>query len=130
MADQYGLGNLSGATLENLVGQWAAKDSTNAVAWIKDRPAGEQRDRMFANVAMGLAQTSPSQAAEMAVTQIPAGNIQDDAVTSVVYQWARSDLSGAKAWVEQFPEGTLRDRALNELKGIEQYQQQANAPKP
>jgi hypothetical protein len=30
-------------------------------------------------------------------------------------------MTGASAWVEQFPEAAIRDRALDELAGIEKY---------
>jgi len=125
LADQYELGKLPGATLENLVQQWAAQDVTTATAWVKERPAGEQKEQMLMRLAMVIAETSPAEAAQLVVNQIPEGSVQTEAAISVVHQWARRDLSGARAWVELFPEGPLRERALNELKGIEQYQQAA-----
>jgi hypothetical protein len=130
MADQIGLGNLPGATLENLVQQWAARDLTTAEAWVNERPAGEEKDKLFSRIAMVLAESSPAEAARMVVDQIPAGDTQTEAVVSVLYQWAKSDLPGARAWVQLFPEGPLRERALNELKGAETYQNTASQLKP
>lgn len=121
LADQKDLGKLPGGILQNLVQQWAAKDLDSAVAWVNERPAGKEKDQMLSRVAMVLAETSPAKAAQMVVDQIPAGDTQTEAVISVVYQWANRDLPGARAWVERFPEGQLRDRALNELKGVEEY---------
>lgn len=126
MADQNGLGNLPGAILQNLVQQWAAKDFPAALAWANERPAGEEKDQMFSRISFVMAETDPAKAAQMVVDQIPAGNTQTEAAISVLYQWAKRDLKGARAWVDLFPESPLRERALNELKGMEQYQQ-ANA---
>ena len=123
LADGYGLSEVPGVPLENLVQQWTAQDADAAAAWVEARPASEQKSRMFMRVAMIVAETSPAEAAQMVVDRIPEGGIQTEAAVSVVYQWAKRDLQGARAWVELFPEGPLRERALNELKGIEQYRQ-------
>lgn len=123
LADQYGLGKLPGATLENLVQQWAERDLTTAIEWVEGRPAGEQKNQMLTRVAMVVAETAPADAAQMVVSQISEGNVRTEAAVSIVYQWARRDLPGARAWVDAFPEGPLRERVSNELKGIEQYLQ-------
>lgn len=122
LADHYGLGEQQGAPLENLVMQWAAKDLESVTAWVGERPEGVQKDAMLARVAMVMAKTSPAEAAEMVATRLPEGEAQTESVISIVHQWAVRDLPGARAWAGLFPEGPLRDRALGELKGIEQYQ--------
>jgi DNA-binding transcriptional regulator YbjK len=123
LADQYGLGKLPGETLENLVQQWAERDLTTAIEWVEGRPGDEQKNHMLMRVAMVVAETSPAEAAQMVVSQISEGDVRTEAVVSIVYQWARRDLPGASAWVDAFPEGPLRERVSNELKGIEQYSQ-------
>jgi len=130
MADQSGLGNLPGAPLENLVSQWAAKDLTTALAWVNERSPGVEKDMMLSRVAVVLAETTPAQAAQMVADQIPAGDIQTEAAISILYHWARRDLPGAHAWVQLFPEGPVRERALNELKGLEAYQHAASQINP
>jgi hypothetical protein len=127
LADHYGLGELPGAPLESLVMQWAVKDLTSATAWVKDRPEGERKNDLLARVAMVMARTSPAEAAEMVATQLPEGNAQTESVISVLHQWAIRDLPEARAWTELFPEGQLRERALGELKGVEQYQRAASS---
>lgn len=129
MADHYGLDGQPGAPLENLVMQWAVKDLTSATAWVKARPGGEQKNDMLARVAMVMAKTSPAEAAEMVATQLPEGNAQTESVISIIHQWAMSDFPGARAWTELFPEGQLRERALGELDGIEQYQRASSESK-
>jgi hypothetical protein len=130
VADVIGLGHQPGAILENLVHQWATKDPTAALAWVSERPVGEEKDKMFSRVAIVLADTSPAKAARLVLDQIPAGEIQNEAVISVLYQWTKRDLPEARAWVELFPESPLRERALHEVNGAEKYQSAANQPQP
>lgn len=125
LADQYGLEKLPGAPLENLMMQWAVKDLPSAMAWVKERPDGGQKNDMLARVAMVMARTSPAEAAQMAATQLPEGDAQTESVISIIHQWATRDLPAARDWTELFPEGPLRERAMGELKGIEQYQSSA-----
>lgn len=122
LADHHGLGDLPGATLENLVMQWALKDLTSATDWAKELPDGDRKDEMLARVAMVMAKTSPAEAAAMVATQLPEGSARTESVISVIHQWAMRDFPGARAWAELFPEGPLRERALGELNGIDQYQ--------
>ena len=56
------------------------------------------------------------------VKQIPPGLTQTEAAIMVVHQWALRDPAGAASWVESFPEGPIRDRAVNELKGLARLQ--------
>jgi hypothetical protein len=129
LADQYQLEEQQGAPLENLAMQWAVKDLTSAIAWVKERPEGPQKDAMLARVAMVMAKTSPAEAAEMVATQLPEGEAQTESVISIIHQWAVRDLPGARAWTGLFPEGPLRERALGELQGIEQYQSASDQSK-
>jgi hypothetical protein len=123
VAAQHNLNTAPGAIMEDLVQQWAARDLPSAMEWIKEFPAGEQRDNMYARLALVQSKTAPEEAAEMVVRQIPPGPIQDEAAMSVVHQWATHDMAGATAWVERFPPGAFHDRAEKELAGIAAYQQ-------
>jgi hypothetical protein len=80
---------------------------------------------LLARLAMVMAKTAPADTARMVAEQISVGNIQNEAAISVVYQWAQTDPSAARVWVNLFPDGFLRTRALNELTNI-QNQQVAN----
>jgi hypothetical protein len=115
LAGRMELGDFGGPAVENLVQQWALKDPSSALNWALARDPGEGRDQMLSRVALVLAKTSPADAANMVVKEIPAGDAQSEAVISVLSQWGRSDPKGAQAWAELFPEGPLRDRAMNEL---------------
>ena len=115
MADKLGLRD--DGVLENLTAQWAARDGAAALTWVYQRPAGRDRDRLMQRIAIAGAQTDPAWAARLVVEQIPTGPEQAEAVISVVNQWAGRDPVGAAAWVDDFPPGVLRDRALGELPG-------------
>jgi hypothetical protein len=67
------------------------------------------------HVALVWSKSDPAEAARLILDQIPAGDHQNEAVISVVYQWALQDKKEARAWVQLFPEGALRQRALNEI---------------
>ncbi len=107
---------------DNLAQQWATQDFTAAAAWIRERPAGERREQMIMRLALVQSATAPAEAARMVVEEIPEGHIQTEAVISVIYQWARRDMAGAREWVGLFPESDLRTRAENELSNIAAYQ--------
>ncbi|RYD23162.1 MAG: hypothetical protein EOP88_05230 [Verrucomicrobiaceae bacterium] len=107
---------------ENLAHLWAAQDFPAAATWIKARPAGEQREQLVMRLALVRSATAPAEAARLVVDEIPEGHVQTEAVISVIYQWARRDMAGAREWVGLFPESALRTRAENELSNIAAYQ--------
>ncbi len=121
IAERHGLGAVPGAIFENLVQHWAEQDVTGAAAWISEQPVGEGRDQMVGRLAYVQSQTEPANAANLVVEQIPTGPIQDEAVMSVLHQWAVREPTAAAAWVGQFPAGALRDRAEAELRGLAAY---------
>jgi hypothetical protein len=119
MAEQHGLGAkpeaiLEKAVIESLVEIWAKQDFPGAAAWVGERSADEQRDHMFARLALVESETDPANAAQLVVERIPAGPIQTEAAFTVLYHWAARDPDGAAAWGGIFPD-SLRERAENEL---------------
>jgi hypothetical protein len=114
-AIKYRLHEADDGLLENLTAQWATEDLSAACDWVTRQPAGELRDRLMLHVALVWSKSDPAEAARLVLNQIPAGDNQNEAIISVVYQWALQDKEEAKAWVELFPEGVLRQRALNEI---------------
>lgn len=120
--------NIASPPLEALAERWAEKDFSATLAWTQSHPAGEQRDGLMAQMALLEAQSLPREAAVLAVQQMSPGARQDEAVISVVHQWALRDFTAASAWVAQFPEMPLRDRAEGELSGIALYAGSSNTP--
>jgi hypothetical protein len=114
--------------LEALAQRWGEKDFSGALGWALSRAAAEQRDQLIARLAFVQSQTSPVEAATLAVEKIPAGGAQTEAVMSVLHQWGLHDLAAAEKWVARFPEGDLRTRAVNELAGVAKYQSAVQSP--
>jgi hypothetical protein len=108
-------------SLENMVQLWAGKDTLAASAWALARPEGEQRDNLLARVAYVMAEQNPIEAAKLVVNSIAPGEVQTEATISIVHRWAAQDWNSARAWVDIFPEGPLRERAWTELAGIKAH---------
>jgi hypothetical protein len=120
LAQFFDLGG-SDATLENLAQLWAAKDLPAALDWVRGLPAGDQRDQALARVAFIQSQTDPADAARLVVEEIPPGDAQNEAVISVLHQWALQDWDGAAVWVASFLEGSLRESSMSELAAVASY---------
>jgi hypothetical protein len=109
------------AVFENLVQQWAQKDISAAYYWVIARPSSEQKNELLERIGLVWAASEPQSAAQFVIQAIPPGSQQTEAAIAVLHQWGQRDLVAAKAWVQQFPEGEVRTRALDELIGIEGY---------
>lgn len=108
-------------SLENMLQLWTAKDALAAGAWALARPEGEQRDNLLARVAYVMAEQNPREAAKLVVNRIAPGEVQTEATISILHRWAAQDWNSARAWVDIFPEGPLRERACTELAGIKAH---------
>jgi hypothetical protein len=116
LAERYAGGNSN--LLENLVFQWSDRNEPEARAYALKKPAGEERDRLLARVALSRAKTEPAEAAKFVVAEMSPGETQNEAVMSVLHQWALREPYQALAWVQLFPESDLRSRALTEIENI------------
>jgi hypothetical protein len=123
MAKSLHLDEQPGAIMENLVQQWAATDLSSAQAWANNQPVGEQRDGITTRIAFVMSQTDPADAANLVINQIASGSAQDEAIMTVLNQWANQDLIAATAWAKGIPTGPLQERAITELEGIVNRQQ-------
>lgn len=96
--------------------QWASEDADSAVAWIKEIPAGDLRNQAMSGAAVVWSASEPVPAANLALDELPPGRLLDDTVISIVQRWAQKNPAAATAWVEQFPAGSLRDTAMENLR--------------
>jgi len=110
-------GDGSDGLLENLSMQWANHEPTAALDWVRAQPGGEWHDRLMARVAFILSKSDPHAAACRVAEEMEPGPAQTEAIISVLHQWASLDPTAASEWVEGFPAGQLRERALGELAG-------------
>jgi hypothetical protein len=123
LAQTLNLSKQPGAVMENLVQQWANTDLSSALDWANSQPASEQRDGFTIRIAYTMSQSNPTDAANLVINQISPGPMQDEAVMTVLNQWAHQNLAAATTWVKEFPTGSLQARAVNELQGIADHQQ-------
>jgi hypothetical protein len=114
--------NLTGhGTLANLGQQWAQKDLPAARDWAVAKPEGNVKNELLERVAYVWSSSDPENAARFVVEKMSPGNAQTEAAICVLHQWALRDFDGANAWVQLFPDGEIRQRAVNELTGIREY---------
>jgi len=95
--------------------QWASNDAGSAAAWVNQIPAGDLRNQTLSGVAIVWSASTPVDAANWALNELPPGRLLDDTVISIIQRWAQQDMDGATAWVKQFPEGALRTTAMENL---------------
>jgi hypothetical protein len=107
--------------LGSLAHEWAIQDMANAINWAAEYPAGATRDGLFTRIALAESKSSPWEAACLLVQQVPPGPAQQEAGMSILHEWALQDAVGAAAWAEEFPDGELRDRAIDEVTRIAAY---------
>ena len=115
LAIERRLDEAPGDLLGNLTASWAARDPADACEWVIGQTDGERRDKLMERVVFEYAKADPARAARLVSEEMRCGDSQDEAAVSVLHQWARVDLDAARAWVELFPEGDLRERAMREL---------------
>ena len=111
-----------GAVMGDLVQQWAGNDLVSTLAWVENQPTGGQRDELTTRVAYVMSRNDPSDAAELVMSEIPPGSAQDEAIMTVLHQWANQNFVAAANWAKDTIGGPLQERALNELNGILDYQ--------
>jgi hypothetical protein len=101
-------------------GAWATKAPQDAITWanqIADQPL---RERIIATIATSQADTDPLAAATLAIKSLSPGAAQENTVIAILQRWAQTDPPAAKAWVNQFPEGPLRQTATKTLDELAQ----------
>ena len=104
--------------LENLAQQWAERDFEAAADWALAKEPGESRERLLRRLAFARAETDPGAASRMVAREMIPGDHQDEAAMAVLHRWIQTDEGAALAWIESFPAGALRDRALDEVASL------------
>ena len=92
--------------------EWAARDPDAAAEWARQIPGASLRARVIAGVAIVWSDRAPVSGASLAANELPAGRLQADSVVSIVQRWARQSPDAAAGWILGFPEGELRDAAM------------------
>jgi hypothetical protein len=99
-------------------GIWASTAPNDAVAWAKQIPDENLRQQAIASIAINWGNTDPVAAGTLAVESLEPGPVQNMAVIAVVQRWRQTDVAGVTDWVNQFPEGNLRQTATAMLDSL------------
>lgn len=105
-------------SLKHAIAQWAGLQAEAALHWAGQIPDAQLREKLIAAATVACAEENPELAGALAVTNLPAGRIQNDTIVSVVQQWAQTNPEGAAEWVAQFPSGMVRSEAAANLFAI------------
>jgi len=97
--------------------EWAVQDPEAAADWARRIPGESLRAKVLAGIATVWSDRDPVAGATLAAKELPAGRLQADAVVSIVQRWAQRSPADAAGWLLQFPEGELRDAAMENLEG-------------
>lgn len=104
--------------LPALLIRWAERDFAAAHEWTFRQEPGDWRDHQLARLAYLLAQTDPPAAARLVLGEIPPGPRHEEAVLSVLHQWALRAPAQARVWADGLATDTLRRRATAELAAL------------
>lgn len=99
----------------HIVRQWATIEPARAAEWAQQIAPGTFRDRVLSDLATSWGDTDPESAAAFAVSALPEGRAQADAVIGIVQRWAQTAPASAASWVMEFPAGPVLEGALENL---------------
>lgn len=108
--------------LEALALQWASADINSARQWVEMQPASGFRSELVARIGFAMAQETPASAADYVLKESTDRAIADEALCSIVHQWAIRDSKAARSWAESFMSGPILEQTIQNLNGIELYQ--------
>lgn len=94
---------------------WGRTDFGAALAWAAKAESTEQRDRLLAAAHVGYANVDPAGAATALLRSVSSPEAAWEGAASIVRIWAATDAAAAARWVETFPAGAGRTRALTQL---------------
>lgn len=114
VSDVLGVGRDDG-TVEHIAHLWANQNLQAALDWTEAQPPGPQRDQLLARIVGVEAERSPADAANTVLQQMSPGPAQTNAIAPIVREWSVRDTAAASSWIQNLPQGPLRDIANGEL---------------
>lgn len=97
---------------------WATQSSGDALAWANQITDQDLKAAVTSVIAITMANTDPVAGGNLAVTSLPPGPLQNQAVVAIVERWAQADMDAATQWVNQFPDGALKQAAQSTLNHV------------
>jgi hypothetical protein len=111
-------GEVRDELLKRGAAEWALADADAAIDWARGVEDTALRTMVLSSAATAWSERDPRAAATLAVEELEVGRLQADAVVAIAQRWVQTDPEGAKAWVEQFPEGPLKEAAKASIEAI------------
>ncbi|MDB6018462.1 MAG: hypothetical protein JWR19_2951 [Pedosphaera sp.] len=99
-------------TTARAIAVWTRTAPEDAVSWAKQIRDEDSREQVITSIAATWGESNPAAAVNLAITSLRLGPVLDQTVITVVQRWAQTDALDAKAWVDQFPQGTFRQAAM------------------
>lgn len=97
---------------------WARQDTEAAAAWAAGEADPTRRQKLFAAVAIGQANTDPAAASARLLRTVTDTAALEPAIRSVVTLWAPRDATAAATWISQLPDGPLRQAGEDALLAV------------
>ena len=104
-------GDLREAALRQVAQNWAAQDSSAALAWAATLIDANEREVALTDVCLQVAQTNPAEAVKLREQYVPS-DVPSPALANLAQQWAEKDFSAALAWTLARPPGEQRDQLI------------------
>ncbi len=96
---------------------WTETDLSGALAWGRTLPDGDVSEHVLTQLGYEAARENPVEALQLAVELLPTAE-RDALILHGFRQWAAADAKAARAWLLQWPESELRQRALADFAAV------------
>jgi hypothetical protein len=101
--------------VEHAIANLAIGDPATALEYAQDLADPLLRNNALAVLSASWAESDPVAAATFVANGMESGPAQERAVAAIVQRWAQQDPDAVRAWIEEFPDGSLKDNALGHL---------------
>lgn len=101
--------------VEHAIANLALADPATALDHARALADPLARNQALAAVGTSWAESDPVAAATFVADGMDPGPAQERAVATIVQRWSQQDPDAVRAWIEEFPDGPLKDNALGHL---------------
>jgi hypothetical protein len=112
LAQQMDPGSSQTNLLQTVASDWISNDPSKALDWIMSVNDPAMQQQLIAAATKAYAVTDPALSAEWLVSSVQSEIVLNDTLPTILEIWAAKDPAAAANWVAQFPEGSLRETAI------------------
>ena len=101
-------------TINTLLSQWLRNDLQGALGWYGSLTDPKLKEQVAGNMILTLSEVDAAKAMNLLDT-MPPGTVQNDALSTIAYHWARTDQKTAKAaldWANQQSDPEVKSQIL------------------